>query len=82
MVHKGLDSLLTHIEPKVLPSDYGGNLDSIKDYTRSWQEILQENSDWFESQENVKISGTPPKRIDKFTNNFGLEGSFRQLNID
>ncbi|XP_044261263.1 alpha-tocopherol transfer protein-like [Tribolium madens] len=80
IVHKGVESLLNHLQPKVLPVEYGGHLESIRDYSRSWQEILVENADWFEGQEGVKITGTPPKK-NKF-NNKNLEGSFRQLNID
>ncbi|EFA05485.1 alpha-tocopherol transfer protein [Tribolium castaneum] len=80
IVHKGVESLLNHLQPKVLPAEYGGHLESIRDYSRSWQEILVANADWFEGQEGVTITGTPPRGINKFDN--GLEGSFRQLNID
>jgi hypothetical protein len=81
-IHRDTDWLVKNLHAKVLPSDYGGNLESVRDYMGMWKEIMMENSDWFRAQENVKIVGTPPKKIERFINNIGIEGSFRQLNID
>ncbi|XP_063927362.1 alpha-tocopherol transfer protein-like [Zophobas morio] len=81
-IHKDLGSLKEHLRPELLPSDYGGTLDSLKSYMERWTDILQENADWFEEQESVKIVGKPPNKVNCFTSDIGVDGSFRQLNID
>lgn len=78
-----LDKFYEEIPQKYLPKEYGGENGSIPEIIAEWEKKFQEYSDYF--KEDAKY-GTderlrPGKPID-FDNLFGMEGSFRKLNVD
>ncbi|XP_066251991.1 alpha-tocopherol transfer protein-like [Euwallacea similis] len=83
-VHESPEQLLEAVGAQYLPSNYGGELRSLREITLNGYNFLIENANWFEEQENVQISCIPKNVQSIFTlgNEFGVEGSFRKLNID
>lgn len=83
-VHESPKKLLEHVGSSYLPSNFGGDLKSLREIALDWYDVLGDNSDWFECQENVKITRIP-KKIQSALNlkdQIGIEGSFRKLDID
>ncbi|XP_069698959.1 alpha-tocopherol transfer protein-like [Periplaneta americana] len=80
---KNSTTLLDHISPKILPSEYGGEADSIHVLWDLWKKKIHSYREWFLSQENSKVdeSRRPGKAFDS-SELFGFEGSFRQLAVD
>lgn len=67
----------------VLPKEYGGNNGSIQELTDYWRTQVESCGDWLEEQTNYKTKedlrpGKPKLHADIF----GIEGSFRKLDID
>ncbi|XP_073811544.1 retinol-binding protein pinta-like [Musca autumnalis] len=78
-----LDKFYEKVPLKYLPKEYGGENGSIPEIIADWEKKFQEYRDYF--KEDAKY-GTdehlrPGKPID-FNNLFGMEGSFRKLNVD
>lgn len=81
--HNDVESLYKCVPRDLLPTEYGGKAGSISELTQQWKQKLAEYTDWFKSQEGVKANealrpGSPKTHDDLF----GMEGTFRQLNID
>ncbi|KAL1489416.1 hypothetical protein ABEB36_014314 [Hypothenemus hampei] len=83
-IHENPTDLANVFGPEYVPSDYGGNLKSLREIACDWYEVLNDNADWFEAQEHVKIISIPKKIHTKFSmsDQLGVEGSFRKLSID
>ncbi|XP_066153946.1 retinol-binding protein pinta-like [Euwallacea fornicatus] len=83
-VHESPKQLLEVIGAQYLPSNYGGQLRSLREITLDGYHFLAENASWFEDQKNVQISYVPKNIESAFSleNELGLEGSFRKLDID
>ncbi|XP_022226704.2 uncharacterized protein LOC111076939 [Drosophila obscura] len=77
------DALYEQVPKKYLPIEYGGENGSIPEIIAEWeQRILAYRSFWAEEENyGTDESLRPGKAID-FENLFGLQGSFRQLNVD
>ncbi|KAF7269153.1 hypothetical protein GWI33_017793 [Rhynchophorus ferrugineus] len=82
--HKDAKSLMTTFGIENLPSDYGGYLKSLRYLALDCYQIIKENITWFERQQHIKLSYIPEKvQTDLNCNEyFGVDGSFRQLNVD
>lgn len=81
---KGHEVLKEHFNLEVLPKDLGGTSDfTVKELSDFWTEQLRSNADWlcneanFFSVESKRVEG---KKINGDT--FGMEGTFRKINID
>ncbi|CAH1129723.1 unnamed protein product [Ceutorhynchus assimilis] len=76
--------VLDKLGPDYLPSDFGGNLKSIRQLSLDYYDVLNDNAKRFEDQEDVKIIGIPEKVYTKLymQDQIGIEGSFRKLEID
>jgi hypothetical protein len=77
------ESLYKVVPQRLLPTEYGGEAGTISTITESWEKKLLENRDYFL---NLSTFGTDenkrkgnPKNSESL---FGLEGSFRKLDID
>ncbi|XP_069698920.1 alpha-tocopherol transfer protein-like [Periplaneta americana] len=80
---KGYKSLHNKISPDILPSELGGTNGSIIDHWSAWIKKMESYRDWFLEQD--KMISDESKRPGKAVNSgelFGIEGSFRKLNID
>lgn len=90
-----LDSLQQHFSKSILPSEYGGELDSIDTIVDQWVDKLKKNREYLLelakledcSVTKLGINGSAPPSPSVLTpskNNasFGLDGSFRKLELD
>ncbi|KAL4707243.1 hypothetical protein ACJJTC_008324 [Scirpophaga incertulas] len=82
-IHTEYKTLYDHIPKDLLPEEYGGNGGSLIEINKAWVKKLEDYTDWFKAEESVKANETlrpgKPKNYDEM---FGLEGSFRKLDID
>ncbi|GJQ79794.1 hypothetical protein Trydic_g23261 [Trypoxylus dichotomus] len=84
-VHRSYEALSKYIPQKCLPRDYGGEQKSLDELNEEWKRLYVQQKDFFEELDKVKMCGHIPKRLVEAFNDedsFGVQGSFRQLNID
>ncbi|XP_046638357.1 retinol-binding protein pinta-like isoform X2 [Daphnia pulicaria] len=78
-----MESLYKEISKDVLPKDYGGENSSIAELTDYWKKKCEDNRDFLIAQSKMKSDESKrpgrPKTSDEL---FGIEGSFRKLNVD
>lgn len=78
------ENIKPEIIPKaILPKDYGGDSEYVEDITEYWKRKVESYQSWFKENENYysiesKRRGKP-KTSDIV---FGVEGSFRRLDVD
>ncbi|XP_037955090.1 alpha-tocopherol transfer protein-like [Teleopsis dalmanni] len=81
--HNNIESLYKVVPKDLLPNEYGGKAGPIIELTQMWKKKLNDYTAWFKEQEDKKANESlrpgSPKTSDDL---FGMEGSFRQLNID
>lgn len=82
-MHSDLKTLHEYVHREMLPAEYGGDAGPIQSIHECWIKKLEEYGPWFKEQESVKTNealrpGKPKTQDDLF----GLDGSFRQLEID
>ncbi|XP_065337539.1 alpha-tocopherol transfer protein-like [Cloeon dipterum] len=80
---KNMESLYENVPQRLLPTEYGGKAGSIADINKAYVKQLLEFNDWYikdakSGVDEKKRPGKPKTSQDIF----GLEGSFRQLNVD
>lgn len=75
--------MLEHIPKQYLPEEYGGSNGVIQDVIDHWEKKLLSYRDHFEDEKqygtNEKLR--PGKAVDA-QSLFGIEGSFRKLEVD
>ncbi|KAM7344981.1 alpha-tocopherol transfer protein-like [Cochliomyia hominivorax] len=78
-----MDSLTKEIPLKYLPKEYGGENGCIADLTIELEKTFEAHRDYFKrnAEFGTDESLRPGKAID-FDSMFGIEGSFRKLNVD
>lgn len=76
------ESLLDYLPKGCLPSDYGGTDLPLSEQKTKWTKLLIENKEFLERIGRAKPSGPIPKSLASTETEFGVDGSFRQLNID
>ncbi|XP_055691361.1 alpha-tocopherol transfer protein-like [Lutzomyia longipalpis] len=78
-----LEALYQHIPQKLLPKEYGGEAGNLKDLTVQWEKKFMEYRDFFldEAKYGTDEKKRPgrPKTEEAI---FGLDGTFRKLNVD
>ena len=83
-LHRNVESLFDHIPNSMTPEEFGGAAGKMQPYMDELITIVNGKfTSWLKEQENIKSDET--KRIIKpqwCDDLFGLDGSFKQLNID
>lgn len=69
-----------NVPKRVIPKEYGGDGKSVEELTDEWKRKVENYKDWF--IEDSKYLCDESKRIVINSNEFGVEGTFRQLIID
>ncbi|XP_021924883.1 alpha-tocopherol transfer protein-like [Zootermopsis nevadensis] len=83
-VHSDMDSLYKNVPQRLLPQEYGGEAGSLAALTEEWKKKVEARRGWlmegemYRSDEKKRVGGRPKTQEDLF----GLDGSFRQLNVD
>jgi hypothetical protein len=75
-VHKDLRSLYEKVPKQNLPSDYGGELQSVKELLKVWDEIFTKKRGFLDNIEQLC------QRNDQEQSIFGAQGSFKTLVVD
>jgi len=76
-------SLLEDLGEDILPMEYGGTNGCLEELAKFWKKEVEASQDWlklqttYKSEENLR-RGRPKLHADLF----GIEGSFRKLDID
>ncbi|XP_034179963.2 alpha-tocopherol transfer protein-like [Osmia lignaria lignaria] len=82
----GGEELYPYMDKEILPNEWGGHAGTFDQLNDAWKKKIEKNRDWFLREE--KISRTNENaRLPKSKSRLlieleGLQGSFRQLNID
>ncbi|XP_046638360.1 retinaldehyde-binding protein 1-like [Daphnia pulicaria] len=78
-----MESLYKEINKDILPKDYGGENLSVDELTALWKKKCEDRRDFLIATSKVKSDESKrpgrPKTSDEL---FGIEGSFRKLNVD
>jgi len=79
----GLSNLQADAGTDVLPEELGGNNGKLQDHIEYSLDLINEKKDWLKAQcefksDETKRSGKPKD----YSEIFGMEGSFRKLNVD
>lgn len=80
-----VDAMFALIPKRLFPNEYGGEAGSIQSITEYWEKKIDEYADYFLEEEKEGYGTDESKRPGKpktADTLFGLEGSFRQLQID
>ncbi|XP_033176303.1 alpha-tocopherol transfer protein-like [Bombus vancouverensis nearcticus] len=82
----GGEELYPYMDKDILPNEWGGKAGTLDELNDAWKKKIEKNRDWFLREE--KLSRTNEKaRVPESKSRLlaeldGLQGSFRQLNID
>ncbi|KAJ3652346.1 hypothetical protein Zmor_018321 [Zophobas morio] len=83
-LHRNVESLVDHVPKDMTPEEFGGNAGKMKPHMDKLIELISgEFNSWLKQQELLKSDET--KRIVRpqwCEDVFGLDGSFKMLNID
>ncbi|XP_026331063.1 retinol-binding protein pinta-like isoform X2 [Hyposmocoma kahamanoa] len=84
LVHgKDFEPLYKYVSKDILPLEYGGNGGTIQEITDYWVKKIEEYSEWLDEEEKYGTDESKrpgkPKTSEEM---FGVEGSFRQLEVD
>lgn len=71
------------IPKTLLPKDYGGEGDSVRVLAEFWRKKVESYRSWFKEDENYySVESKRPGKPKTGDAVFGVEGSFRKLDVD
>uniref|UniRef100_A0A6P7G5V8 Alpha-tocopherol transfer protein-like isoform X1 n=1 Tax=Diabrotica virgifera virgifera TaxID=50390 RepID=A0A6P7G5V8_DIAVI len=83
LVHTKMESLYEHIPQKLLPEEYGGNIESILVLKENVRNLIKNSENYLKFQESQLIDESKRQGSSKYQEDlFGAEGSFKKLDID
>lgn len=75
--------LVEDLGADILPKEYGGTNSTLPEISAFWKTELERNSDWLLQQTKFRTEeGKRPGKPRLHSDIFGIEGSFRKLEID
>lgn len=78
-----MENLYQHIPKSLLPTEYGGDAGPIQDIIDQWEKKILEYRDYFLEEKNYGTDEKKrPGKPKNAENLFGVDGSFRKLNVD
>lgn len=81
-VHKDLQSLWQMLPKDVLPSDLGGELQTLQEMHDMWRNRILDHYEWFESNRYLISDESKRNRKEEKRDKFGENGTFRKLTLD
>ncbi|KAF5280970.1 hypothetical protein FQR65_LT14894 [Abscondita terminalis] len=82
-LYHNIEQMHAVIPQRLLPKEYGGNNGSLTDLKVVWKEKIESYREWFLKDSNFRTNESLRLGEPKTTSNvFGMEGSFRNLNVD
>ncbi|XP_075216089.1 uncharacterized protein LOC142321688 isoform X2 [Lycorma delicatula] len=85
-IHQFTDhtELYKFIDKKILPQEFGGEEASIEELNDVWQKNIESFKEWLMNEGSLQPdeSKRPEKSKSKYSDLFGVEGSFRKIQID
>uniref|UniRef100_T1HKZ1 CRAL-TRIO domain-containing protein n=2 Tax=Rhodnius prolixus TaxID=13249 RepID=T1HKZ1_RHOPR len=78
--HPNYESLRKTVDIKAIPSDYGGEAPSVQELNKKTLATLKQYEDWFPEEE--KQRNDEKKRTSNINKDYGIQGSFRKLDLD
>ena len=83
-LHSTADTLDKFIPLEILPNELGGKAGPAMELHRAEVKKLEEHRDWFlEEEQRARVDeGKRPGKSKNATDLFGVEGSFKKLDID
>lgn len=76
------DTLYKFVPKDLLPEEYGGSIGKCADIRKFWYDKLMENKDYLLDESRWKVDESKRQNRSNRKEFFGMEGSFRSLNID
>ncbi|RXG52335.1 Alpha-tocopherol transfer protein [Armadillidium vulgare] len=78
-----MESLYEHVPKNILPKEYGGSNGTVQDIVDYWCENVNKNRKWLLEDEKYKVDESKrPGKPKTSSELFGIEGSFRKLDVD
>ncbi|XP_047477055.1 alpha-tocopherol transfer protein-like isoform X2 [Penaeus chinensis] len=78
-----LESLHKEIPKEILPVEYGGTNGTVEDIKNYWLQRVDARRDWLLEDEKYGVDESKrPGKAKTSADLFGIEGSFRKLNVD
>lgn len=82
-IHPNLETLFKFVPKEMLPEEFGGTAGKVEDFQAAWVKKLEEYGPWFKAQEDqIADESKRPGKPTNYDDLFGLDGSFKQLQID
>ncbi|KAJ8954234.1 hypothetical protein NQ318_005830 [Aromia moschata] len=82
-LHVDQESLCKRIPKDILPQEYGGSCESIHILHEKYKGLINDNADFFKYQETQVVDESRrPGRPKNMGDVFGMEGTFKKLEVD
>lgn len=81
-MHESFEDLHKVLSRENLPIEYGGTNKSIPEITEEWRKHILKHREWFLEDYKYGVEKSQSNSDYDSATLFGVEGSFRSLNID
>jgi len=83
MHNEDMEALHKFVPKEILPTEYGGDGGSVQEIIDHWKAKMESRRDWFiENGAHKTDESKRPGKPKTVETMFGIEGSFRRLNVD
>lgn len=83
MMHSNIEEVHKHIPKHMLPKEYGGDNGTIQDLIDHWVQKVISYRDFLLEDDTFGTDESKRVTVHKYAESlFGVEGSFRKLNVD